>query len=310
MARGHGDGRHDLRRRHAARRRGARRHQGRRGQLALVELRDERHADRLLLRPALAPRRRHDGRRAGRGALRRAARRLPARLPRALPRDPDQPHHPRLGDQGDDQDPHDLARPPRRDDRRHDGQRRGRRRRHLLRHHRRLRGGRGHVGRALDRPRPVRHQDERGHRARRVRGARGRRHRRHEDQAGPALRQRDGGAVRPAGERDGHRPPRLRLDAAPHAGRLPLGPVVGGVVSGRRAGRRRLRRPAHLQRAHREGRRARHALLPGRALRAPALAVDRHRPRHGHPLPDASRSGKPGTSRRSWISCRRPGAAS
>ena len=34
---------------------------------------------------------------------------LPARLPRALPRDPDQPHHPRLGHARDDQDPHDLA---------------------------------------------------------------------------------------------------------------------------------------------------------------------------------------------------------
>ena len=36
--------------------------------------------------------------------------RVPARLPRALPRDPDQPDHPRLGHPGDDQDPHDLAR--------------------------------------------------------------------------------------------------------------------------------------------------------------------------------------------------------
>src|SRR6266581_1548074 len=70
--------------------------------------------------------------------------------------------------------------------------------------------------------------------------------------------------------------------------------VVGGVVPGRRARGRRLCRPAHLQRALGEGRRARHPLLPDRPLRAPALALDHHRPRHGRSLPDA-----PGS--RGWL---------
>ena len=85
--------------------------QRRRGQLDLVEHADERNAHRVLLRAALAPRRRDDGRRVRGAALQRKARRGAARLPRALPRAADQPDHPRLGDEGDDQDPHDLARP-------------------------------------------------------------------------------------------------------------------------------------------------------------------------------------------------------
>jgi len=39
-----------------------------------------------------------------------------SRLPRAVPRDSDQPHHPWLGDAGDDQDSDDLARAARRAD--------------------------------------------------------------------------------------------------------------------------------------------------------------------------------------------------
>ena len=58
------------------------------------------------------------------------------------------------------------------------------------------------------------------------------------------------------------------MDAAAHARRLPLRAVVGRLVSGRRAGRRRLRRAAHLLGEDGARRRARDAVLPGRALRA------------------------------------------
>ena len=97
-------------------------------------------------------------------------------FPRALPRHPDQPHHPRLGDEGDDQDSHDLARPSRRADRRHDRVGPGDRGRHLLPRDDELFGRRRNVGGAVDRSRSVRHQDERGDHSRRVRGERGRRH--------------------------------------------------------------------------------------------------------------------------------------
>ena len=103
---------------------------------------------------------------------------------------------------------------------------------------------------------------------------------------------------------------RLRVDAAAGARRLPVGAVVGGVVSGRRAGRRRLRRAAHLLREDGARRRARHAVLPGRALRASAVAVDHHRPRDGDPLSDDLRTTrKPATCTRSSICSRRRGAA-
>ena len=60
----------------------------------------------------------------------------------ALSRHPDQPDHPRLGDEGDDQDPHDLARASPGERARHERVGRGDRRRHLLRHHRRVLGRR------------------------------------------------------------------------------------------------------------------------------------------------------------------------
>ena len=53
---------------------------------------------------------RHDRRRIRRGPLQRQAGGDAARLPRVVSRHPGQPDHPRLGDAGDDQDSHDLAR--------------------------------------------------------------------------------------------------------------------------------------------------------------------------------------------------------
>ena len=86
VARRHVDGRDDVRRRHAAGRRRPRRAQRHRRQLDLVERGVRRHADRVLLRAAVAARRHHDRRRVRRAALHRPARGVPARLPRALSR--------------------------------------------------------------------------------------------------------------------------------------------------------------------------------------------------------------------------------
>src|SRR6478735_6535306 len=58
----------------------------------------------------------------------------------------------------------------------------------------------------------------------------------------------------------------LSLDAAHGARRVLLHAVVGRVVSGRRAGRRRIRGAANFLCTHRAGWRARHVVLPGRAL--------------------------------------------
>ena len=93
---------------------------------------------------------------------------------------------------------------------------------------------------------------------------------------------------------DAERARGLRVDAAARAGGLPLDAMVGGLVSGRRARRRWLRRAAHLLGEDGARRRARDALLPGRALRASSVAVDRHRPRHGHPVSQRCRTRKPG----------------
>ena len=62
------------------------------------------------------------------------------------------------------------------------------------------------------------------------------------------------------------------------------------VVSGRRARRRRFRRPAHVLRPRREALAPRHPVVQHRPLCHPALAVDPRRPRLGHPLPGSRRS--------------------
>ena len=162
---------------------------------------------------------------------------------------------------------------------------RSHRRRHLLRHHDGVLGRRGHVGGAVDRSRAVRDQDDGRDRARGVRGESRRRHGRHEGEARDALRQRDGGAVGAAGLVHAQRARGVRVDAAAHAQRVPRRAVVGGVVSGRGAGRRRLRGAANLLGAHGARRRARDAVVPGRALRAASVAVDHHRSRDGDSLP-------------------------
>ena len=74
---------------------------------------------------------------------------------------------------------------------RHDDLRRSARGRHLLRHHRRVLGRRRHVGGALDRPRAVRDQDDRGDRPRGVRCAGRRRNGQAQGRPRCALRQRD-----------------------------------------------------------------------------------------------------------------------
>ncbi len=116
-------------------------------------------------------------------------------------------------------------------------------------------------------------------------------------------------SVLPVSMHDGHLC-RLSVDAAHRAWRVLLRAMVGRVVSGRRARRRRLRRPAHLLGANRARRGARHALLPGRALRASPVAVDHHRARDDHPLSRLSRTRSPATSTHSSICCPRRGAAS
>ena len=82
---------------------------------------------------------------------------------------------------------------------------------------------------------------------------------------------------------------RLPLDAGDRPLHVPRRPVVGRVVPGRRAGRRRLRRAADLLGEDRAGRDPRDALLQRRPLRAPPLALDHHRPLHRPPLPGRRR---------------------
>ncbi len=60
--------------------------------------------------------------------------------------------------------------------------------------------------------------------------------------------------------------------------------LVGQLVSGRRAGRRQLHRPAHARVEVGEGLARRHAVLQPRALRAAAVAVDHHRALLDHRL--------------------------
>ena len=89
--------------------------------------------------------------------------------------------------------------------------------------------------------------------------------------------------------------------------------MVGGVVSGRGAGRRRLRGAAHLLGEDGARRRARDAVLSGGALRDSPVAVDHHRPGDDHALSRTASARrtitKRRTCRRSSICCRRRGAA-
>ena len=275
----HIHGGHHLRRRHAA---GGHRHGGggrHRGQLAVVEFHRQRHAHRLLLRPPVAALRRDDRYRIFRNPLLRQTRRFSARLPRALSRHSHQLHHPRLGEPGHGQDSGTGARrqqsaSPRhrhRDDRAH------------LVHLHALRL----VGRAGHRSFPVRHQDGHGYGARGVRGARRRRHRQHEGQA----RLGRSRARRGARLRAQLRPrPALRLDADDHIPGLHLDELVVHLVSGRRAGRRRLHRAAHVQRQGRKEFAARDAVVQHRALRRASVAMGFGRAGVADSLPRPGRS--------------------
>ena len=73
-------------------------------------------------------------------------------------------------------------------------------------------------------------------------------------------------------------------------GRVPRRAVVGGVVSRRRAGRRRVRRAANLLGADRARRRAGDARRSSRALRASSVAVDHHRARDGDSVSERHRA--------------------
>ena len=127
------------------------------------------------------------------------------------------------------------------------------------------------VGRAGDRHDPVLHQDDRGDRGRLLRAP------------GPAGRRPAGAgqqALRDAGPGRDQLPERaagLLEQLGPGGGDLhhaDRGPVVGGLVSRRRARRRQLHRAADARLQVREGRARRGAVLQRRPLRAAALAVD------------------------------------
>jgi hypothetical protein len=87
---------------------------------------------------------------------------------------------------------------------------------------------------------------------------------------------------------------RLRVHAAHDAVRLPRGAVVGGVVPGAEPGGGGYVAQRIFASRHGARRRPRDAVLPGGALRAPAVALDRHRARDdGHvPEPRPRREGQ------------------
>ena len=238
----------DFRSGHSTRRDGPRVGTWRRRQLAMVEHADERNAHRVLFRAPLAQSPRDDGRRVRRDQIQRSAGGCTARLPRTLSRDTDQPDHPRLGHQGDDQDSHDLSRSPRCHHPRADRVGRSHRRRHLLRDHRRLLGRGWNVGRVVDGPRSIRDQDDRRHHSGSVRRPRGRRHGQTQGWIDSALRERRRRALGSSGQNHRQRDRGLCVDAAARAGRISLCPVVGGVVSWCGARRWRLRGTANLLR--------------------------------------------------------------
>src|SRR5215217_689609 len=76
------------------------------------------------------------------------------------------------------------------------------------------------------------------------------------------------------------------MDATAHARGVPLGAMVGGMVSRRGAWRWRLRGAADLLVEDGARRCARHPVLPGGPLRDSTLAVDHHRPGGGRTLPE------------------------
>ena len=157
--------------------------------------------------------------------------------------------------------------------------------------HRVLHHARRIVGRAGHRPRAVRAQDGDGRRARLLRGARGRRPRRARDE-GRARSMR-----RPAAAR-GSRFFRPTDSAWMPAITLFVYLGVSWWASwypGRRAGRRRLRRAAHLLGEDRARRPARDALVQHRALRGAPVAVDHHRARVARALSRCSSTRNPAT---------------
>ena len=101
----HVDGGDDVRRRHAARGRRSRRPERHRRQLDLVERRVRQHADGVLLRAPVAPRRHSHRRRVRRAPLRGPAGGDSARLPRDLPGPADQLRRHGLGQSRDGEDP-------------------------------------------------------------------------------------------------------------------------------------------------------------------------------------------------------------
>ena len=101
----------------------------------------------------------------------------------------------------------------------------------------------------------------------------------------------------PLGSQGGRVAPRLlsggrfRLDAGGDALRLSRRELVGQLVSGSGAGRRRLRRAADFLRPYGARRPVRDALVQHRALRGAALAVDPDRACVHRPVPDPRRQG-------------------
>ncbi len=258
------DGRNDVQQRHAKPGHRHRAAHGRRRQLGVVGVRADRRVDGVLLRAAVAPLWRPHRPRVLRDPLLRPRRQRRPWLSRGVSRTALQLH-----DHGDRQS-------CRVQDRRHPV-RPGAladttRRRHPQR---RVRRALGTLGRARHRHDPVLHQDDGGHRRGvvRVAGAAGR---------GPDRAHRQAvGNARSGRHRLSRGAARL-LEPLGYGGggvhHAHCGAVVGGVVSGRGAGRRQLYRAADARVQIRKRRAWRGALLQRRALRAASVAVDSRRP--------------------------------
>ena len=243
------------------------------GQLGLVGLHPDRRRHGLLLRPAVAAVRGHDRPRVLRDPLFGQGRRRRPRLPLGLPRLLLQLHHHGHGQPGRLQD----RRRPLRPAPLADAALRRRAQRGLRRA---LRA----VGRPGHRHDPVLHQDDGRHRRRLLR--------RQAPSAAcrrwsPTLSAKAG----PGGINYPEHAARLQEQLGHGRGRLHHAhrrPVVGGLVSRRRAGRRQLHRPAHAGLEIGEGLARRGPLLQHRPLRPPALAVDPRRPLLAHRLSRSS----------------------